>query len=139
MIHPSEGSVRTRKRNLLNDLGWGARQGLLLTAIVFVPAFLIVASRVRQDLHRLLTVFASYLAFGLAAGLLVGLTRPLLNRRRPSVLVGAATGAVGLFILVSVPTSDHPTARLDVGIVAALLGATAGALLGWRAWKLRKR
>ena len=128
-----------RRRDIGADIRWGIREGLILTAIVFVPAMLVVIFRQEESWLQFLQVLAAYLLFGAGGGALLGLLRPSLARRLGATLVGSLIGAVGLVALVCTPSGDRPFPGMVVALISAMLGIIAGALLGWWAWQLNAR
>ena len=123
-LHPSR----------IANLAWGARQGLILTAIVLVPAGIAATASNTRERTDFLTVAVAYLAFGAVAGLLLGLARPRLGQKFIAITVGALIGGVGMSALMAF--ADAPgRSRAQLVATGSLLGLGIGSFLGWWAWR----
>ena len=119
------------KRDVVADLKWGVRRGLIFTALLLVPAVLALLADLGRGGSNLLVIMFAYLIFGAASGTLLGYFRPLLKRRGGASVLGAAIGGVGVVLLMfaAPATAGHP----DWGLVevSGVVGAIFGAGLGW--------
>ena len=101
-----------------------------MTGIIFVPALLVATFSGAAAIRFVVLIFLAYLLFGALAGVLLGLTRPVLGRSVGAACVGAVIGSVGFVALACIPSADHPFPGVEVAGAAAALGAILGAVGG---------
>jgi len=129
-------------RNIRADLRWGLGWTLSITALCFVPAFLVLitsgASTIVRDGATFVELFGAYMAFGGAAGLIIGLCRPVLTTKLGAASVGAALGAAGFVALIFGSQVMKGSFNTDEAVFAAVLGAITGGFSGlWFRWRAK--
>jgi peptidoglycan/LPS O-acetylase OafA/YrhL len=117
-------------RDVRADIRWGVRESLVLTGIIFVPALLVAVFRGAEAIRSVVLIFLGYLLFSALAGVLLGLTRPMLGRTVGAAGVGAIVGAVGFVALICLPRSGRPFPGAKAAVASAALGALVGAACG---------
>jgi hypothetical protein len=122
-----------------DNVRWGAGLGLIFGAIYSVIALGIYATRGSRPFATngvsLLALIAAYFGGGLAAGVVIGLFRPLLRWRLGAMVVGFI-GAIP--VGAAFRTAENGLARwtsddvIVVAMFAGALGAPAGLMMGRR-------
>jgi len=112
------------------DIRWGVQATLVTTGIAFVPALLVATLSGTAAIRFVVAILVAYLLFAAVAGVLIGLSRPVLGRGVGAASVGAIIGSVGFVVLVCLPRPDHPFPGAEVAGVSAALGAVVGAFCG---------
>jgi hypothetical protein len=116
------------------DLAWGARNGILLAAIVLIPAGVAAASSSSRELGRFSLIASAYLAFGAIAGLIIGIARRRLAQKFSAIAIGALIGGLGFSLLLAF-ADPRPGSRVSLIASGCLLGIAVGGSLGWWAWR----
>jgi hypothetical protein len=145
--HRSPARKRDHRSRLSRDIRWGMVRGLYLTALPLLPALIVFLLEgpdqwwARAGL-MFVRIIACYLGFGLAAGAIVGVCRPLLRWREASILFGGALGAIGVALLMFLPIdkpADRPAIDTTTVLFAAAIGVLPGSFLGWWLRRLNEK
>jgi hypothetical protein len=125
------------KRQIGENIGWGIRFGLILSAVLiaFVSVGYIV--RPQSPSHRMLgwlQLCAAYLASGLVCGLVVGVCRPLITSLTRSILLGPVVAFPFYVIIGSAASSPFWTWDAVYWTLAAIAAVIVGTIVGGFYW-----
>ena len=123
-------------RRWSGDLRWGLLRGLFFGALAVAPATIALVSGLASPSEGGVSTFlkwvAAYCAFGAVAGVLAGVFRPQLRVRTGATVFGAFLGVLGAVSLILADPSESGFVVSDWAFL--VLGAFAGAIVGWFAW-----
>lgn len=129
----------TASRSIRRDIAWGVRRGFAYAIVYCVVLLAILLARGRDSLEQRgfspVTALLIYLTVGPLAGGLVGLLKPLAQRRIGAALLGAIV-ALPCMTCVAMFQDGYPTSwdRDTFGAIL-LISLTAGPAFGWASWR----
>jgi len=118
------------------DLRWGLLRGLLFGAVAVAPATIALGMGLANagdgGIAYFLKRVVGYCAFGAIGGLFAGIFRPHIQVRRGATVFGSFLGVLGFAVLRLSNPRESGFEPWDLGFL--LMGACAGAILGWFTW-----